>query len=288
VVGKIGPPAAYGEVMAMADGRRLLVNRTDPGAPNHIQVVDIARGVFSRLSPGNVADYAAAPSPNDTVAYTYSPDGVSRDIYARAANGVGDARVLVKSDTVKHPNAWSPDGRFLIYDDHVPGHSQDLALVGKDGGAPIPFLATEADETFAQFSPDGKWIAYRSTESGRPEIYVRDFAPDRSPAYGTEKIQISVDAGDKPRWNPNGREIFFFHGNTLMAVPVRPNEKPFFVGKPVPLFDTITAGYVPYDVLPDGTFVVNVVVQSGPATAASPLKVLLNWRSALPATLPRR
>jgi Tol biopolymer transport system component len=280
VVGKVGPPAVYGEVTAMADGKRIVVSRTDRGAPNHVFVVELARGVFSCLNPGSVGDYGSAPSPQDTVAYTYSPTGVGRDIYVRASNGVGEARRLVTSETVKHPNSWSPDGQFLIYDDHVPDRFQDLALVRRDGGAPIPFLATDADETLAQFSPDGLWIAYRSTETGRPEIYVRDFVPDRSPAYGTEKEQISVNGGDKPRWSPNGREIFYFQGNTLMAVPVRPGT-PFHVGTAVPLFTANTAGYVPYDVLPDGTFVVNVPVPSA-SGAGSPLKVLLNWQSALP------
>jgi Tol biopolymer transport system component len=279
VLGKIGLPAAYSEISLAPNGRQLVVARAERGAPTHVEVVDLARGVFSRLTPGNIADYAAEMSPNDTVAYTYSPDGVSRDIYVRAANGVGEPRRLVASDTVKHPNGWSPDGRFLIYDDHVPGRLQDLLVVRQEGGAPIPFLATEADETYGQFSPDGKWIAYRSTESGRPEVYVRDFAPDRSPAYGTEKIRISVNTGDKPRWSPNGREIYFFQGTTLMAAPVRPG-KPFYVGAAVKLFDAITTGYIPYDAMRDGTFVANVVGQSG-ATGELPLRVLLNWPSAM-------
>ncbi len=279
VVGKIGPPAVYGEINALAGGRQLAVSRTDRGDPNHIQIVDLARGVFSRLSPGAAGDYASAPSPAGAIAYTFSPDGVSRDIYVRSANGVGEAHPLVASDTVKHPNNWSPDGRFLIYDDHVPGHMQDLVLVRKEGGAPIPFLATDADETFGQFSPDGRWIAYRSTESGRPEVYVRDFAPDRTPAYGTEKVQISVNGGDKPRWSHDGREIFFLQGSTLVAAPVRLG-KPFQVGTAVSLFETRTATYVPYDVMPDGTFVVNTLVETHGA-AAPPLRVLLNWQAVL-------
>ncbi len=279
VLGKIGVPAIYGDVNLFSVGRQLAVTRTDRGEPNHLHIVDLARGVFSRLSPGSTGDYASAPSSDGTIAYTFSPDGVSRDIYVRAANGVGEARRLVASETVKHPNHWSPDGRFLIYDDHVPGHVQDLMLVRKEGGAPIPFLATDADETFGQFSPDGKWIAYRSTESGRNEVYVRDFAPDRSPAYGTEKTQISVNGGDKPRWSPNGREIFFIQGNTLMTVPVRP-EKPFQVGTAVRLFDIKTSSYIPYDVMPDGSFVVSMLLAS-PGGAASPLRVLLNWSALL-------
>ena len=192
----VGPPAVYGDLNMLADPRRLAVVRTDIGEPRHIQIVDLARAAFTRLNPGSVGDYATAPSPDGTVAFTSSAEGVLRDIYVRPANGVGDAVLLVESDSVKHPNGWSPDGRFLIYDDHRVGMAQDLFLVTKDGGEPIPFLATEADETFGQFSPDGNWIAYRSNESGRPEVYVRDFAPDQVPAYGNDGAgSLSRDQG---------------------------------------------------------------------------------------------
>ena len=114
VVQKIGPAANYGDISGLADGARLAVVRFDPGEEGHLHIVDLARGVFSRLTPGARYDYASAPAPDHTVAYTYSPEGVSRDIYVRAANGVGDARLLVASDTLKHANDWSPDGRFLL------------------------------------------------------------------------------------------------------------------------------------------------------------------------------
>jgi Tol biopolymer transport system component len=278
ILEKIGPPAVYSDVNVVGPGR-LAVGRVDRGEPSHLRVVDIARGVFSRLSPGNNADFAAAPAPDDTIAYTFSPDGISRDIYVRAANGVGEARRLVASESVKHPNDWTPDGRFLMYDEHTPRRAQDLLLVPKEGGESMPFLTTDADETFAQFSPDGKWVAYSSTESSRAEIYVRDFAPDRTPAYGTAKVQISVNGGEKPRWSPGGREIYFLQGNTMMAVPVQPGT-PFQAGTARALFDTRPASYVPYDVMPDGTFIVNTRVESR-ATAARPLRVMLNWPSTL-------
>ncbi|HUF48220.1 MAG TPA: protein kinase [Vicinamibacterales bacterium] len=278
IVRRIGPPAAYAELAVLADGRRLAVSRLDRGAARHIQIVELGRDVFTRLTPGTQTDYVPVPSVDDLIAYTYSPDGESGDIYVRAANGVGDARALATSDFVKHPNHWSPDGRFLIYDEHVSGRAQDLLIVGKDGGTPIPFLTTDADETVAQFSPDGEWIAYRSTESGREEVYIRDFAPDRSPAHGTQKIQVSVDGGDKPRWSPTGKELFFFKGRTLMAVPVRTTPS-LEVGVAKALFDTRPTSYHPFDVLPDGTFIINTLVD-GPGGAAPPVRVLLHWRSA--------
>jgi serine/threonine protein kinase len=273
----IGPPSLIGDVNAL-DGNRVAVTRTDGGV-QHIHIADLARATFSRLNPGDRADYASAPSRDGMIAYTSSPDGIPRDLYVRAANGVGDPRLLVSSSNVKHANGWSPDGRFLIYDDHSLNAAQDLYIVRREGGTPIRFLVTPADETLARFSPDGQWVVYSSTESGRFEIYVRDFAPDKSPAYGSEKIQISPDGGAKPRWSPNGREIFFFQGSTLMSVPVTPG-RPFRAGKAVALFDARPTSYIPYDVMPDGTFVIANRIESR-ATGASPLRVLLNWQAAL-------
>jgi len=276
----IGPPAMYGDVNRLADGRRLAVARTDGNEHSHLHIVDIARQVFTRLNPGVANDYASAPAPDDLIAYTSTAEGTGRDIYVRAANGVGDARLLLASETVKHPNDWSPDGRFLIFDDHVPSRAQDLTLISRDGGDPIPFLATEADETFGQFSPDGKWVAYRSNESGRSEVYVRDFAPDRTPAYGTEKVQISVNGGDKPRWSPTGREITFIQpGGMFVAVAVRPGA-PFEVSQPVELFQARVTSYYPYTVMPDGTFVLNTLMEA-PERATPPVVVMVNWQSAL-------
>ena len=276
----VGPPANYGVLNLLADGRRLAVDRTDLGQPQRIQILDLARGAFRPLSPGSNGDYASAPSPDGEVAYTLSPGTAPADIYARAASGVGEPRRLVLSATVKHANDWSPDGRWLIFDDHRSGMAQDLFVVSRDGGDPIPFQTTEADETLAQFSPDGRWIAYMSDESGRPEIYVRDFAPDRVPAHGSEWVLITVDGGNKPRWSVDGREIFFLAPDgTLMAAPVSPGV-PFEVGTPMRLFQTSFRGYVPYDVMPDGNFITNTLAdpRGGDVT---PIVVMLNWQSLL-------
>jgi Tol biopolymer transport system component len=279
VLARVGPTAAYNGVTALADGARLAVARRDTGQPDHLFVVDLARGVFTRLNPGTPGDFAAAAAPDHLLSYTYSLEGVSRDLWVRPANGVGDARMLVASPYDKHANDWSPDGQFLMYDEHVAGRAQDLLLIRRDGGAPIPFLTTEADETFGQFSRDGKWIAYRSTESSRSEVFVRDFRPERTPPYGAEKIQISVAGGDKPRWSRDGREIFFLQGTSLMAVPFKTGTPPT-VGVPVKLFEFRPNSFVPYDVMPDGSFIVNVQTESAQPVPAA-LRVMVNWEAML-------
>ena len=154
-------------------------------------------------------------------------------------------------------------------------------MVRREGGTPVTLMATEFDETFAMVSPSGKWLAYRTTESGKPEVYVRDFNPDGTPVFGSEKIQISVDGGDKPRWSRDGSEIFFFSGETLMSASVQPDGSTLKVGIPKKLFDVRWTNYIPYDVLKDGTFVVNAVTAAGRQSTPTPMRVLMNWETAI-------
>jgi serine/threonine-protein kinase len=281
LLGRIGPPAPYGDVNILGDGVRLAVTRSDNSGPGHLYIVDPARAAFTRLNPGEPNDFASAVAPDNLVAFTFSPQGPSKDLYVRPASGVGDARALVVTANAKHANSWTRDGRFLIYDEHVPDHSQDLMMVRREGGTPVTLLATVADETFAMISPDGKWLAYRSTDSGSPEVYVRDFNPERTPAFGDQKIQISVDGGDKPRWSPDGREIYFLRSGTMMAAAVKPEGTTLSVGIPEKLFDTRVTNYIPYDVLKDGSFVLNVLAESSKPPMPTTLRVLLNWETLL-------
>jgi hypothetical protein len=279
-LGTIGPAANYVGVGRSTDGLSLLVGREDPGQSAHNHIVDIARAAFVRLGSGTAEDSGVVVSPNDLVAYTYSPVGLPRDLYVRASNGIGDARLLRTSSIMKHPNDFSPDGRFLLYDEHDPEREQDLLLIDVEGGDPTPFLATDANETFGQFSPDGQWIAYTSSISGRNEIYVRNFAPDQTPAYGAVRAQISLNGGDKARWSPDGGEIFFQRPDgVLIAVPIRLGT-PLEVGTPEELFPVHWTGFFPYVVMPDGTFIVNTPIEFLPEDTP-PLVVTLDWQSVL-------
>jgi Tol biopolymer transport system component len=224
-------------------------------------------------------------SANGRIAFSSTTNGAVGDLYWMSASGVGSPEpLLLKSPTIKHPNDFSPDGRFLIYDDHT-AQRQDLYILpleapGAETRTPIPFVVTPADETFGQFSPDGKWIAYSSDESGRREVYVQGFAPDRSPATSVGKWTISSAGGDKPRWSADGKELYYLAlDGKLMAVPVKlaPTFEP---GVAVPLFDTNVTAYTPYDVGPDGRFLLNTVAAAA-AVTASPVTVVLNWEGSL-------
>ena len=145
---------------------------------------------------------------------------------------------------------------------------------------PIPFLTTPADEAGAQFSPDDRWVVYFSNESGRREVYVRDFAPDRSPAVGSARITISTAGGATPRWRPDGREIYYIAlDGKMMAVPVK-LEPRFEPGVPAPLFDTNLTGFFSYDVTVDGRFLVNSISEED-SSSSPPITIVMNWQAAL-------
>jgi len=280
-LGAIGPPGSYRNGLQLSpNGKYLSVEPDDPntGVP-HISIVDLARGVLNRLTPGETADLAAVLSPDGRVAFTYVKGAIG-DLYVTLANGAGTPEPLVKSSTLKHPNNWSVDGRYVIYDDHHATQRQDLWILPMSGDhKPIPFLTTAADETDAEFSPDGKYVVYSSNESGRREVYVRDFAPDLMPAVGSGKWQISAAGGAKPRWRQDGKEIFYLDiTQKMMAVPIKTGAT-LEPGVAVPLFDVKTAGFTPFVVTPDGRFIINTVPDTSALTP--PITVLLHWQRTL-------
>ena len=286
-VGQLGPPGGYSNVHTVRENI-VVISQTESGSGfSHTWIAD-PRGVFRRLNPGSVFDGAGVASADGRVAFTSAPAGAVGDLYWRLANGEGQAELLFKSPIVKHPNHWSADGQFLIYDEHHQTQRQDLWIIpmGTTGGAgpevkPIPFLVTAADETFGQFSPEGKWVAYDSDESGRREVYVQGFAPDRVPAAAGGKWTISLQGGHKPRWRHDGKELFYLSlDGKMMSVPVKMSATTFEPGVPVPLFETNISGFMPYDVAPNGRFLINTV--TGASTAnSSTITVVLNWEARL-------
>ena len=293
-LGSLGQPMEYGGlgVQLSPDGKRVVVTKGDPTALSgalgaiqgaHVWTADISRAIFSRLITSDATETSAAVAPDGRIAFTSTLNGAIGDLYWMQAGGVDAPEpLLVKSSTVKHPNGFSPDGRFLIYDDHT-SQRQDLWILPIEpppGGErkPIPFLVTQADETFGQFSPDGKWIAYASDESGRREVYVQGFAPDRVPAVAVGKWQISGAGGDKPRWRKDGKELYYIAPDRkMMAVPVTLGP-PFQPGVAVPLFDTRVAGFHSYDVSPDGRFLLYSPTETE-APASSPVTIVVNWQA---------
>jgi Tol biopolymer transport system component len=281
-LGEVGPSASYSDVVLAADGKTLFVGQRETQTDTtHLWIVDLQRQAWSRLNPDAARDLAPAVSPDGRIVFA---SGFSGDLYVRPASGAGEPELLLKSSLVRHPNDWSADGRFIIYDEQHASRLHDLWIVPLAGDRkPIPFVATPAHEYFGQFSPDSRWILYSSTESGRREVYARDFAPERQPAYGSARITISTGGGDKPRWRPDGSEIYYLApSGKMMAVPVKLGPT-LELGVPVPLFDTNVAGTLSYDVTADGRFLVNTVSDEN-APSSRPISVVMNWLNELPVT----
>jgi eukaryotic-like serine/threonine-protein kinase len=188
--------------------------------------------------------------------------------------------LLVSSTLAKFPMDWSADGRFLLYDVLHLKQGFDIWALPLDGDRkPFALVATEFNEGLAQFSPDGRWIAYQSDRTGRTEIYLRPF---RDPGAD---VRVSVDGGAQVRWNPKATELFYVAtDNSLMTVPIRfsTDGKSVEPGTPRALFKTIlgaAAGPVykqHYMVSPDGT---SFIMQSAVGeSSASPVGVILNWK----------
>jgi eukaryotic-like serine/threonine-protein kinase len=281
--GQLGPPGPYSAVSFSPDGKFAVIGASnESGVYARNLAVDLARGVFTRINPGDTIEYAGnAISPDGRVAFTYTRNSAPGDIYIRSASGAGEPEPLVVSPLMKHPLDWSRDGRWILYDEHGT-QKQDLVVVSASGGKPIPFLATPADESPAAFSPDTRWIAYGSDESGRREIYVQGFVPDHIPAAGILKVQISTAGGDKPHWRRDGKEIYYLAPDgKMMAVPVTSTATTFKPGVAVPLFQAPRlVGYMPYDVSPDDRFLFAAAAEETP-NRISPITVVLNWWSML-------
>jgi Tol biopolymer transport system component len=202
-------------------------------------------------------------------------------LYWKLSSGAGSDEQLVESDQPKAPTDWSSDGRFLLFNSLDLQTGFDLWVRPVSGDKkPFAFLKTPFDERDGQFSPDSKWIAYQSNESGRVEIYVQPF-----PGSGG-KFQISANGGAQPRWNKNGKEILYVSlDSKMMAAPVKlsPNGQSLETGTPVVLFPVrIVGGPLPdttrkqqYAVSADGQrFLVNLAGDEG---TAAPITLILNW-----------
>jgi len=210
------------------------------------------------------------------------------DLYRKASNGAGDDEILLQSDQNKYPTSWSRDGRFLLYNSTDPKTEDDIWVLPLDGsqgapGKPFPFLRTEFNEADGAFSPDGRWIAYASTESGTIEVYVRPFTPPEpgvsASAGAAGKWQVSKNGvfACVPLWRADGKELYYRTvSGTLMAVEVSTNPT-FQAGSPRRLFDAPAGALI--DATADGKkFLVGMPQQD---TGPSAITVVLNWQSEL-------
>jgi serine/threonine protein kinase len=278
VVPGSGPRTIYSNVEIEAQGTRIAVDRRDPQtATRDIWLFDPARGSESRLTFDPATDASPVWSPDGSrVIFFSARDGVW-NLYSKVATGAGKDEVLLKSNGSKIPCDWSLDGRYILYLEWDPKTKWDLWVLPTEGDRkPVPIVRTPFDESHGQFSPDGRWLAYSSYESGREEVYVEPFTPG-SPTTG--KWQISTNGGTVPRWRRDGKELFYMTlDRKLMAVEVADGAT-FRAGASRPLFQTRAAGFMRYDVTADGQrFLVNTAIEEH--TSSFPT-VVLNWTAGL-------
>jgi Tol biopolymer transport system component len=216
-------------------------------------------------------------SPDGTrVIFSSSRNGAAGDLYLKPAAAGGKEELVLASPERKIPTHWSPDGRYLAFHTITPSSGSDLWILSLADHQATPLLQSAADESEGEFSPDGAWIAYRSQESGRAEIYVRPF-----PGPGTP-TQISAQGGRMPAWRADGRELYYVDKDWhLLAVPVSASSGRLEAGTPRVLFDAHMRdlGQRQYDVTADGTrFLVSRLVNR---ENLSPITLVLDWPAAL-------
>jgi serine/threonine protein kinase len=256
------------------DGRRLIGDRTIDGNRD-VWEVNLARGGRTRMTTHPSADGYPLWSPDGSQIVFLSGRKGTLDLWLKPSNPAGEEQLLLEGPDTEWPMDWSKDGRFLLYQRSDLRSRWDLWALPMTGTDRTPFAVASTPflERLGEFSPDGRWIAYETDESGRPEIVVQAF-PDAK-----ERIPVSTAGGTAPRWSADGREIYFTapDGMMLMAVRVQPNGSTLQLGAPVPLFPTRITFQTfkhQYTVSSDGRFLVNNTAE----IAAQPITVILNTK----------
>jgi Tol biopolymer transport system component len=280
-LGKVGPLEEIRGIALSPDQKSVAFAYSEGGPRAGLWLRELARDVESR--------FALLPFSGPAV---WSPDSSRivfagpNALYVKALNG-GQEQLLLQRGNPIASSDWSRDGKYLLYTEIDPKTHGDIWYLqfepsGKPG-APVAFLRTEFNESMGQFSPDGRWVAYISNESGSPELYVRPFPSGGGP------VRISSSAGSNPRWRADGKELYYLSRPGLMAVSVqsRPGG-PLQAGVPKALFDVQTRTIIPeanqfsYSPSADGQrFLMRIL----PDATLPTLNVITNWEKAAAAAV---
>jgi serine/threonine-protein kinase len=269
------------------DGRRLAVAVVDESVGRRvIWVRDLLRGAMTRLTfaEGQATDPLWSPD-GKQLAYAFAPEGSSWNIFLKSADGSGDAVLLYSSKHGMFPTSFSQNGRLLFFrqvDATSADTSADIGVIHLDeGNAPEIILGTKFEEIQSMLSPDGRWLAYTSNETGRKEVYVASF-PDID-----RKWQVSSDSGAEPLWAPQRNELYFRTWDRVMVVSFS-TEPDFEPSKPSVLFegryavDPFNADAHNWAISPDGERFLMISEQS-----PHQINVVLNWFQELKRLVPK-
>ena len=260
------------------DGKRVAVTRNISGNFD-IWLYELDRGVLTRLTFDAAQENYPVWSPDGRqVAFASSRSGVVQ-LYRKDAGGAGAEERLHEGPNPETPLDWSRDGKYLLYREENPGTRGDLMILPMEGDRkPIAFAQTPFNESVGVFSPDGKWIAYTSEETGQPEVYLRasPVAAGGAGGNGAGKWQVSNGGGFIPRWRGDSKELFYRVGSFIDAAGIRVVGGRPEIDTPQTLFRA--AGPSDFDVAADGQRLL-MLVQSEDSDAN--LRVMSNWRAAL-------
>jgi len=280
-LGTVGPADQYGQMDLSPDGTRAAVTIQETDGIRDLWLVDLQQGTrtrftfSSRESPALHGEPLWSPDGKE-IAYTSNRDGVFK-IYRKSADGLGEEKLVVEADLNVYCYDWSLDGRYIVY-----GHEQvqdrnaeDLIALPVSGeGEPIRVTKTPFHDWPASFSPDGKWVAYDSNDSGQREIYVVPF-PRLDGRW-----QVSVDGGRFPRWSPDGSTLYYWNVGRLMAVPLRSSGDRLATGTAKQVLEIPWGGgQNTYGIRPDGKAF--LVLAQDSSQGPPSISLFLNWQREL-------
>jgi serine/threonine-protein kinase len=262
------------------DGRQVALALARPGEQLDIWVLDLVRGTRTALTTGGANDFAPLFTPDGRYVIFDSEQPVF-DLYIRTVDGSTPAAPLVVSAFDKEPGAVTRNGVLLYHHSTLPRHGiWRVPLDGSEQASPL-LTSESGDLSQPVLSPDERWLAYVSNESGSPEVYITAY-----PAVGRERRQVSAGGGIQPRWTRRGRELVYRSGQQMMAVTVDPATGE--LGAPAVLFtgDFMVSSEWGFDVTPDGERF--LMLQRPPGTEPRQIVVVTNWFQELQRLVPRR
>jgi serine/threonine protein kinase/Tol biopolymer transport system component len=285
--GRISPlsskPSAYEWPRLSPDGKRVAASARTADGKLDIWALDIERQAWTKLT-FNGSGILPCWTPDGKEMVFGSPKANTNviAIYRTAADGSGQPQRILDGDNPRFPIAWSPDGRHLAFVEWHPQNMRDIWIYSEAGDPRTePIVATLFDEFAPKFSPDGRWLAYVSNESGHYEVYVRPY-PE-----GHGRWLVSAGGGTEPLWSPDGHALFYRNGDEMMEVPVQ-TEPTFSVDSPSVVFTrafkTGIYSTLSYDITADGQRF--LMIQRNLEEIPNELNVVLNWSEELRRKVP--
>lgn len=283
--GTVGDPGDYTNPVISPDGSRVAVAMGQFNSKD-IWILDVARGISTRFTFDPARDDYPTWSPDGKTIVFSSNRGGQLDLYSGPADSPGQEKLLLHTDEPKDESRWTKDGRFLVFNSIGAKTSRDIWTLPMGGGAkplseakPVSLVQTQFQERAASVSPDGRWLAYASLESGSSEIYVRPFTTEAG-AGPAPKWLISKGAGFRPVWRPDGKGLYYISSpGEMMAVDIDASNKTLLAETPRRLFTVSSVAQQGWDMAPDGKRFL-FIAQPGSGRVI-PFTVVLNWAAKL-------